>query len=82
MGPFEMVVAIVAIACCAGVLRNWIENRDKVSSDDLDKRIGVRMQQLEQLEERIRVLEKIVTDRNYDLKAELHELDQRNRASG
>ena len=29
MNPFEMVVAIVIIACGAGVLNNWINARNK-----------------------------------------------------
>lgn len=77
MGPFEMIVAIVAIACAAGVLRNWVENRNKVSTTELDERMGERVQRLEDMERRLQVLEKIVTDRRYDLKAELHELESR-----
>lgn len=82
MGPFEMIVAIVAIACGAGVLRNWLQTRKQVSNEELDQRLELRMSELNKLEERIRVLEKIVTDRNYDLKEELHELDRDHRARG
>ncbi|MBT8144941.1 MAG: hypothetical protein KJO55_09590 [Gammaproteobacteria bacterium] len=77
MGPFEMVVAIVAIACFAGVLRKRLETRDKVDHSELDRSIETRMARLDDMEKRLRVLEKIVTDRNYDLRAELHELDTR-----
>ncbi len=74
MNPFEMVVAIVIIGCAAGVVNNWISARAKRKElpDDMP---AVRQDELDRLEKRIRVLEKIVTDRDYDLREELHELE-------
>ena len=76
MNPFEMVVAIVIIACGAGVLNNWINAKGKRKErkpDDVPAE--VHQAELDRLEKRIQVLEKIVTDRHYDLKRELHELE-------
>ena len=76
MNPFEMVVAIVVIGCIAGTINNWISSRAKRNEgrpDDVPA--AVHQAELDRLEKRIQVLEKIVTDRHYDLKRELHELE-------
>lgn len=75
MGVFEMVVAIVAVSCGAGVLNNWLKTRNKVGRAELDQALDERLQQLDKLEQRMRVLERIVTDRKYNLKEELHDLE-------
>ena len=75
MGVFEMVFAIVLVTVCAGVINNWLKTRKNVDRDELDRQIGPRMDQLEKLERRMQVLERIVTDRKYDLKKELHDLE-------
>ena len=74
MNPFEMVVAIVIIGCIAGTINNWINARAKRSEAARDVP-AVRQDELDRLEKRIRVLEKIVTDRHYDVRRELHELE-------
>lgn len=70
-----MVVAIVAVACAAGIVNTWLKTRSKVDRSELDTRLDSRQVQIEKLEKRIRVLERIVTDHKYDLKKELHELE-------
>lgn len=75
MNPFEMVVAIVVVTFGAGVINNWLKNRNKVDRSEMDQQLGVRLEQIEKLEERMRVLERIVTDRKYDLNKELHDLE-------
>ncbi len=73
---FEMVVLIVAISCAAGVLNNYLKNRGGGrQAKELEGRLDERMRQIDSLEKRVQVLEKIVTDRNYDLKRELHDLE-------
>lgn len=69
MNPFEMVVIIVFIAIMAGVVNTWI--KEKFRRDDNGE---TGLDRLDALEERIRVLEKIVTDRSYDLKEEIRRL--------
>lgn len=70
-----MIVAIVAVSCGAGVISTWLKTRNKVGRAELDRQLDTRLGQVERLEKRVQVLEKIITDRNYDLKKELHELD-------
>lgn len=76
MNPFEMVVAIVIIGCIAGTINNWINARARRRAlANEESSPAVRQEELDRLEKRIRVLERIVTDRDYDLKRELHELE-------
>ena len=74
MDVFEMVFAIVAVSCIAGVLNNWLKTRNKVDRRELDQELESRTAELHKLEKRMQVLERIVTDRQYDLKKELDEL--------
>jgi len=75
MTVFEMVVVIVIVSCCAGVMNNWLKTRHKVDRHELDRHMEGRLGELHKLEQRIQVLERIVTDKKYDLKRELHELE-------
>lgn len=71
MNPFEMVVVIVLISIGAGVINNYIKHRSQsVTSDDS----GDWQKRLELMEERLRVLEKIVTDQDYELKQKFRKL--------
>ncbi|NNF16267.1 MAG: hypothetical protein HKN70_05935 [Gammaproteobacteria bacterium] len=83
MHVFEMVVLIVMIVGITTVLGKWLENRNESnlreeffgSDTDLDENgMPLSLKRIEQLEERVAVLEKIVTDRNYDLKREFERL--------
>ena len=79
---FEMVVLVVLIGCLTGVLTKWLETRKGTireeffgSDMDLDEDgMPLSLKRLEQLEERVAVLEKIVTDNRYDLKREIENL--------
>ncbi len=73
MGVFEMVVAIVAISCAAGVLNNRAKLKSKAALTELET-VTRKLERLEKLEHRIQVLEKIVTDRDYNLREQLEEL--------
>ena len=66
------VVTIVAIACATGLIRDYLKTRRK----ELEQNGSVREYEtrIETLEERIRVLERIVTEKDYDLKREISEL--------
>jgi len=71
MDPFEMVLGIVLITSIAGVINNHLKTKRSGSQiDDLDERL----QRLEDLEQRVRALESIVTDANFDLRRKLDEL--------
>ncbi|MET1254596.1 hypothetical protein [Aliikangiella maris] len=69
---FEMIVAIVFISIVASLIREWIKHRQPEPIDL--KPLEDRITRLESLEERIKVLEAIVTDKGYDLKSQINNL--------
>jgi len=73
MNPFEMVLGIVFFGCITKVIIS-IFGRSKPTRND--REIDERLRCVEALEERVRVLEKIVTDRRYDLRREFDELER------
>ncbi len=76
MQVFETVVLIVAISCAAGIINNYLKQKSGGrQTRDLEARLEQRLARLETLEKRVQVLEKIVTDRNYDLKRQLNDLE-------
>jgi len=72
MAVFEMVAIIVVASLLAGLVREWIRSKqvDEVDLSPIDKRL----KNIEDLEERVRVLEAIVTDKGYDLKRKIDQL--------
>ena len=76
MDVFKMAALIVFIVFGAGVLNNYIKySAGGARRRELEAELERRMKLIDALEERVQVLEKIVTDRNYDLKRELHGLE-------
>ena len=69
---FEMVVIIVVASLVAGLIKEWIKTKEQPSVDLSP--VEQRLDRLEILEERIKVLEAIVTDKGYDLKKEIDRL--------
>jgi hypothetical protein len=63
-----MVVIIVFLALTAKVISEYMRNRSQAPPPE-DARI-------QQLEERIRVLEQIVTDSGYDLRRQFRDLER------
>ncbi|MEM7083273.1 MAG: hypothetical protein AAF465_11115 [Pseudomonadota bacterium] len=87
MHVFEMVVLIVLIGAVASIITKYMDRSGKSGADmlglgDEDDPLGlglgtknsVSLERLEKLEARVAVLEKIITDRNYDLKEEFDRL--------
>lgn len=76
MNPFEMVLGIVFFVCATKLLMAFISalggRKQSHETRDLDERL----RRVEALEERVRVLEKIVTDRRYDLRREFEDLER------
>ncbi|MBV1909088.1 MAG: hypothetical protein KUG78_07170 [Kangiellaceae bacterium] len=72
LGVFEMVVIIVVASLVAGIVREWIKSKE-VPEVDLSP-VEARLSRVEELEERVKVLEAIVTDKGYDLKKEIDNL--------
>ncbi len=72
MNNLFFVVCIVAIACTTAVATEWIKARK--ARDEKTEDFDDAAAQIEALEERIRVLERIVTEKKYDLKKEIERL--------
>lgn len=76
MHVFEMVVIIVAVCSIVGLIKHWLDIRARdahnegVSAHEEEQR-----KQIAELRERVRVLETIVTDGNYELKKQFRELE-------
>ncbi len=72
-GVFIMVIAIVAISCATGLIREHLKTRRhdarKAPGPDLEA-------ELQALKRRVAVLEEIVTDERYHLNRELDHLER------
>jgi hypothetical protein len=73
MHPFEFALAIVALVLIARLIRLAIVQgkRPPRRDDPLNAEL---IERLAQVEERVRVLERIVTDERYDLKQQFKDL--------
>jgi hypothetical protein len=67
------VVCIVAIVFAASTFQTYIKSRTAKPKDDASD-LEETLATIEKLEERIRVLERIVTENKYDLKREINGL--------
>lgn len=70
--PFSMVVAIVFIACFFGFLKQYMDGRDKRPSKSTGE--DETLARLAEMERRVEVLERIVTDSGSSLKREIDRL--------
>jgi hypothetical protein len=75
MGPFEMVVLIVAISVGAGVYQTYLKTRANSAADETTKAdVCAMREEIRKLKERVRVLEAIVTDKDRTLAEEIRKL--------
>ena len=74
MEVFSMVAVIVVAALGAGLARDYMKMRAKTEAEDLSED---QLSELEEMRERIQVLEKIVTDEKYQLRRELDSLEEK-----
>ena len=72
MNVFAFVVTIVAIGCATAVITEYLKSRAR--RDQSDTNLEETIAQLNALEERIRVIERIVTENKFDLKREIDRL--------
>ncbi len=72
MNTMFFVVCIVAIGCTAGVVSEYLKMRTKKQEGSAD--IDETLAHMEELEERVRVLEIIVTENKFDLSKEIDKL--------
>lgn len=72
-GSHLFILAIIAMAFGYGLIKSWVQRQPQQapeSSAEADEMLN----KIETLEERIRVLERIVTDGNHDLKRKIDDL--------
>lgn len=72
MQLYQMITLIVVTALVIGLLKEWIKSK-QVSPVDLTP-LEARLDKLESLQQRVEILEAIVTDKGYDLKSEINNL--------
>jgi hypothetical protein len=73
MHPFEFALAIVALVLIARLIRLAIVQSKRPPRRDDAVNVEL-IERLAQVEERVRVLERIVTDERYDLKQQFKDL--------
>jgi cell division protein FtsB len=78
MNPaFDFVIVILAIVFTYKLVTLWMHQKNlqnQRGTDDADRLAW--QQRLDELEERVKVLERIVTDDKYDLKRQIEALDK------
>ena len=66
------VVCIVAIVMCANIIQTYLKQRKR--QPEVDEELQETLAKIDVLEERIQVLERIVTEHRFDLKKEIDQL--------
>lgn len=73
MSTWAAIVSIVAIVFGADTIAKLSKNR-RDRKNTVDKELEEALAQVQQLEERIQVLERIVTENKFDLRSEINKL--------
>jgi len=86
MNPFEFVLALLIIVFVFTIVRHKlgipVRSMREMRRDPVDDRENERLRgQVQQLQERIRILERIVTDRGAETAAQIEALRDRDRIS-
>jgi hypothetical protein len=69
---FYFVLILVAIVMCAEIIKTWL--KQKQAEPVVDEELAETLARIDQLEERIQVLERIITENRFDLKKEIDSL--------
>lgn len=69
---FVFVLCIVAIVMTAGVIQTYIKHKKKLPETDNDP--DEMLETIDRLEKRIQVLERIITEKDVDLKQRIDDL--------
>ncbi|MBT3205447.1 MAG: hypothetical protein HOM14_07315 [Gammaproteobacteria bacterium] len=75
MGVFEMVVAIVAISITGGVISKSIKAKVEAGKSGNKKDQKISAKRFNEIEQRLIVLEQIVTSEGYDLKQQFKNIE-------
>jgi hypothetical protein len=73
MHLFEFIIAILVLSFMFKLVDGWIRTRGQVRSEEPAR--AALLQRLDEVEERVRVLERIVTDERFDLKQQFKALE-------
>jgi uncharacterized membrane protein len=74
MNVFEFVIAIVVLSFVYRLMVAWIRERASSRSSGDEPAKAALLERLGQLEERVQVLERIVTDERFELKQQFKDL--------
>jgi len=76
MNAFEFAIMVVIASFIYKLLAAWMRSRAQSRSNDdsANANVAAMQQRLEQLEERVQVLERIVTDDRFELKQQFRDL--------
>ena len=66
------VLILVSIVMTANIIETWLKQKKK--APEIDEDLDATLAKIEQMEERIKVLERIVTENRFDLKKEIDSL--------
>lgn len=66
------VLLLVAIVMCTGIIRTYLQQRNRQPENN--EALEETQAKIDMLEERIRVLERIITENRFDLKKEIDSL--------
>ncbi len=73
MDVFTMVAIIVVASCAAGMYKDHVKSKRAREAGEVDESVEM---ELDELRQRIEVLEKIVTDERYHLEKEIDNLER------
>jgi len=71
-GSLVFVLLLVSVVMCASVMKEYIKQRKK--KPEPNEELEDTLLKIESLEERIQVLERIITENRFDLKSEIDSL--------
>ena len=66
------VIIIVAMAMCANIIQTWLKQKKR--APEKDQELEETLRKIDRLEERIQVLERIITENRFDLRNEIDSL--------
>lgn len=76
MHVFEMIAIIVVVCSIAGLIKHWLDVRTRdAHHGGVSAHAEEQRKQIAELKERVKILETIVTDGNYELKKQFQELE-------
>lgn len=76
MNQYQMIFGIVFVVMFFSFFKTWAKHRyARPEKGEMDATIREQLELIKQLEQRVQVLEKIVTDGNYDLRRKFEDLE-------